>query len=239
MAPMVGIKLANGGFYPVLEESEKISKRLVLTTVRDDQTNVQIDLYRGAPESKVSSSEYIASLVLENIPPAVQGQTDIELFLSTDGKFNLSAMARETSTGEYQSLRINIESLESGDFDMPDFDLQDNDEAPELFTEEPATDTYEGGTERFLDEVQVPASYDGPEETAETAESDEADRRPLTPNPVTLTAFVLFGILILAVLLYLFFQLVKGPPNPPLEAGLAPFFFALPSGDAVRRDSIG
>jgi molecular chaperone DnaK (HSP70) len=228
---MVGIKLADGGFYPVLEEGEKISKRLVLMTVRDEQTNVQIDLYRGAPESKVSSSEYIASLVLENIPPAAQGQTDIELFLSLDDKSNLSALAREISTGEYQSLRINIESLESGDFDMPEFDSGNDDAAPELFTEEPATDSFEGGTARFLDEVRVPPSFDETESTPPHEESGEEERPAVTPHPVTLSAFVLFGLLILAVLLYLFFQLVKGSLNPPLETGMMPLLFALPLGN--------
>ena len=43
----IGIKIADGSYYPVLAEGFTGTKRLTLTTVKDDQDRVQIDLYRG------------------------------------------------------------------------------------------------------------------------------------------------------------------------------------------------
>ena len=43
----IGIKLADGSFYPILEEGTAKTYQLDLTTVKDGQTKVQIDLYRS------------------------------------------------------------------------------------------------------------------------------------------------------------------------------------------------
>ena len=43
----IGIKLADGTFYPVLEEGTPKKRMLDLTTAKDNQTKVQIDLYRS------------------------------------------------------------------------------------------------------------------------------------------------------------------------------------------------
>ena len=42
----IGIKLADGSFYPILEEGNPDTKSLELTTVLDNQTTVQVDLYK-------------------------------------------------------------------------------------------------------------------------------------------------------------------------------------------------
>ena len=46
----IGIRLADGKFYPILEDGQPVKKRLVVTTVKDDQASVQIDVYRKAEE---------------------------------------------------------------------------------------------------------------------------------------------------------------------------------------------
>ena len=64
----IGIKLADGSFYPVLSESDLVRKKLVVTTVRDNQETVQIDLYRG--EGQIAEeADYIGTLMIENIQP--------------------------------------------------------------------------------------------------------------------------------------------------------------------------
>ena len=40
----IGIKLADGSFYPILEKGKSDKKTLDLTTVTDNQTTVQVDL---------------------------------------------------------------------------------------------------------------------------------------------------------------------------------------------------
>ena len=42
----IGIKLADGTFYPLLEEGNPEKRTLDLTTVMDNQTKVQVEVYR-------------------------------------------------------------------------------------------------------------------------------------------------------------------------------------------------
>ena len=43
----IGIKLADGSFYPVLEEGAVQEKTLDLTTAHNNQTRIMVDLYRS------------------------------------------------------------------------------------------------------------------------------------------------------------------------------------------------
>ena len=43
MAAKIGIKLADGSFLPIMDEDVSASETLELTTVRDDQSSVQIN----------------------------------------------------------------------------------------------------------------------------------------------------------------------------------------------------
>ena len=40
----IGIKLADGSFYPVLEDNKPSEKQLELTTAHNNQTKVMVDL---------------------------------------------------------------------------------------------------------------------------------------------------------------------------------------------------
>lgn len=201
---MVGLKLANGDFYPIMEDDEHVTKKLVLTTVRDDQENVKIDLYRSSPDSPTTSREYIASLVLENIEIGPAGNPDIELSLSLDATHNLSVLVKDAKNGEYQSLRINIENIDYGDFDMPDLDID------------------LGQKDEGLRPEQMESEEDFPALSAAPAIPSVPDRPVpagrVRPNLIALGAFLLFGLLILAVLIYLFFFFFQGTAAPHLEA---------------------
>jgi hypothetical protein len=50
-SPQIGIKIADGSFYAILDEGLAQRKRLVLTTVKDNQESVQIDLFRSSENS--------------------------------------------------------------------------------------------------------------------------------------------------------------------------------------------
>ncbi len=121
----IGIKLANGQFYPILEDGKPARKRLVVTTVKDDQPSVQIDMYRGSGETAASAA-YIGSLVIENIPPRPKGEPDIRLELSLDEGGELLASAREEASGESQSLRVSLQALsEEEKYEIPDFEFEE------------------------------------------------------------------------------------------------------------------
>ncbi|MBU8914345.1 MAG: Hsp70 family protein [Spirochaetales bacterium] len=122
---IIAVRIANGSFVPILDTSQSTRRRLVLTTIRDNQTSVQIDLHRGADEN-MENAEYIGSLMIENIEAATKGQADVALLIGVDESGNLNATATDKNSGEYQSLSVSLESIEQGGgFDLPDFELSD------------------------------------------------------------------------------------------------------------------
>ena len=134
MASSIGIKIANGEFYPVVEENSLIRKRLILTTVHDNQPSVQIDLYRSTVKT-MTDAQYIGSLVVENIKPRPRGEPSIEMVISSNSNGDIIADAIDLDTssgGEHYVLTVSLKSLDetSRDMEMPDFELESNDEPP-------------------------------------------------------------------------------------------------------------
>ncbi len=125
---VIAVQVADGNFVPVLNTSSKTRKRLVVTTVRDNQTDVQIELYRGNNES-MEDAQYVGSLVIKNIDPAPAGEADITVLTGVDESGNLNVTATNTANGEYQSLSVSLEDLsEEGPLAMPDFAIAQDDE---------------------------------------------------------------------------------------------------------------
>ena len=134
MVSTIGLKIANGEFYSILEENSPVKKRLVLTTVHDNQRSVQIDLYKSFTRTMVDA-QYIGSLVMENIKPRPKGEPSIELVISSakDGEITADAVVLDTSVqGEHQVLSVSLKSLneDNREFDIPDFELEQNETPP-------------------------------------------------------------------------------------------------------------
>jgi len=134
MASNIGIKIANGEFYPIIEENSSLRKRLILTTVHDNQPSVQIDLFRSAGYS-MTDAQYIGSLVVENIKPRPRGEPSIEMVISSNSNGEIIAEAIDLDTsagGEHYVLTVSLKSLDetSRDMEMPDFELESNDGPP-------------------------------------------------------------------------------------------------------------
>ncbi len=205
----IGIKIADGSFYPVLEDDFTGRMKLVLTTVRDNQETVQIDLYRGDSE-KAEEADYVGSLVVENIPPAPKSDPEIEVLLGIDDNGNLEATASDILTGERQSLSASLESLESEDlYSIPDFEIE---EEGGLDLEEPA----DADGEKPADEDSLL--------TGETYPIGPVDRRKehlvkQKKSPLMLIGFVLLGLLIIAAVTYLIFKSFGGAGAPALQGG--------------------
>ena len=131
MASTIGIKIANGEFYSIVEENSQVKKRLVLTTVHDSQQSVQIDLYRSSTGT-MADAFYIGSLVLENIKPRSKGEPSIELVISSASNGNISADAVDLdASGGRQTLNVSLKSMEENlGTDLPDFEFDSNKSAP-------------------------------------------------------------------------------------------------------------
>lgn len=128
----IGIKLADSTFFPVLEEGAPASKILDLTTIRDDQTSVQINLFRNSTEN-IETAEYVGTLMIEDIAEKASGEPTIELTLTLDDENELSAEAVDLESGSRQVLTVSLETLDGENrLSLPDFDLAPIDDSLQL-----------------------------------------------------------------------------------------------------------
>jgi nucleoid-associated protein YgaU len=109
---MIGIKIADGAFFPILEENKAAKKRLVLTTAHDAQTNVQIDIYKSSSVS-MNDAIYIGTLLVENITQKKKGGPSIELVISYGEDGELSATAYDIDKPEEKNKALLIVSIPS------------------------------------------------------------------------------------------------------------------------------
>ncbi len=194
----IGIRLADGEFYPILDEDSTSRKALIVTTVKDNQPSVQIDVYRGEESSPAGENTYVGSLVVENIDPQPKGVPDIRMELGLDEEGNLTAYARDEVSGEHQTLTVSLKALDQEEiYDIPDFDLNeetvDSDEAfnPDEFPDTNAFDSEITEIDTGLDfdsstassPADEPFSMDFPEEPKEmlTMDTDALSFEDLNP----------------------------------------------------------
>lgn len=130
----IGIKLADGTFYPIMEEGSAEKKELSLTTVKDNQTTVQVDLYRSATGS-MEDAEYIDSLEIKNLVKHPNGEADISLDISLDENNELKAELHDPETGGDSTTTVTLVSRTLEQLNSPsdvtfaeadDFDLDES-----------------------------------------------------------------------------------------------------------------
>jgi LysM repeat protein len=196
----IGLKLADGSFYPVLEEGVSGRKRLVLTTVRDNQDTVQIDLYRGQG-ARANGAEFIGSLSVENIQFAPRSEPDVELIVSTDGEGGVEASAVDLPGGEkkHLSLQLGPPGVAAGQ------------------TPEPGPGETAAGLKRDSDEALL---------TGETYPIGPGDRRKehlhrRRRRPLLLVAFVVLALILIAAVAFVVFRSLDGQRVPSLFGGAA------------------
>jgi hypothetical protein len=168
----IGIRLADGRFFPIFDRTQRGRKRLVLTTVKNDQASVQIDLYRGSGQ-EMSEAEYVGTLVIQNVEEAAAGEPEISLVLGVDDTGNLNATAADEKSGEYESLSVSLESepeTESGDFELTDTDL---DFDLDLDDEEGATEAT--SLEDFPDEMELEDAFPEGAPSPQESSTEEAE----------------------------------------------------------------
>ncbi len=105
----IGIKLADGSFYPVLEDNTPSEKQLELTTAHNNQTKVMVDLYRSATCS-MEDAEYVDSLQIENLVAHPNGEAEIKFTVSLDEDNQLSAKIIDSETGNESNTTITLVS---------------------------------------------------------------------------------------------------------------------------------
>ncbi len=197
----IGIKIADGSYYPVLDEGFRGRKKLTLTTAKDGQTKVQIDLYRG-DGGEADKVEYIGSLIIENIRSASKGTADIELSLGLDEAGELSAEANDRSTGESQSFSMSLQTLAAEQtYEIPEFEVEAQPAKREPVEEQPLTgESYPVG------------------ETDRRREPLERKR----PNVFLIVLFILLGLALIGVVGWFVYRSVTGSTLIPAATTEAP-----------------
>jgi LysM repeat protein/Na+-transporting methylmalonyl-CoA/oxaloacetate decarboxylase gamma subunit len=134
VASTIGLKIANGEFYSIMDENSIVKKRLVLTTVHDKQRSVQIDLYKSFTKT-MADALYIGSLVVENIKLKPKGEPSIEMVISSTGEGDITADAIDldsSTRGEHHYLNVSLKSLDEAnrEYEIPDFELEQHESPP-------------------------------------------------------------------------------------------------------------
>lgn len=126
MASKIGIKLADGTFFPILDEDALSEQSLELTTVRENQESVQINLFKQVDETE---PEYIGSLIVEDVSTGAAGDPTINLKIKLDEEKNLSAEAVDEGSGSHQSLKVSLKNLDEASLEGLDFDFASFDDS--------------------------------------------------------------------------------------------------------------
>ena len=105
----IGIKLADGSFYPVLQENIPSEKSLDLTTAHNNQTKVMVDLYRSEL-CTMEDAEYVDSLEIDGLIAHPNGEPDISFVVSLDDENKLSAKIVDEETGSQSKTTISLVS---------------------------------------------------------------------------------------------------------------------------------
>lgn len=103
----IGIKLADGTFYPILEEGNVKTYQLDLTTVKDGQTKVQIDLYRSEKKS-MEDAEYVDTLEVSNLIPHPNGEAELHLSVGINENNELDAKVVDSETGKQSQTSVTL-----------------------------------------------------------------------------------------------------------------------------------
>jgi hypothetical protein len=148
--PTLGIKLADGTFFPVMEEDAKARKRLVLSAASSGQNHIKVEVYRGYGEGLEMPTQ-VGVLVLD--PDQDNSEGEIELFLEAKGDGNISATANHVGAESLQTFSKSLDPLPPME-EFTDFQgMENEEEGPRPDTDILADDLYNDSDLDSLDEI--------------------------------------------------------------------------------------
>lgn len=139
MTKSIGIRLADGSFYPILEDGKPQKKILELTTVSPNQEKILVHLYRS-PDSTMKDAEYMFSLKIANLAPHTKGVPTFPLTLMLDENNNLTADCSDSESGA-TATRVYLPEDQRNP--TPDYTVVNGNESS---AESPAFETHDADT---------------------------------------------------------------------------------------------
>lgn len=117
---LIGIKLADRSFFPIVSEDEPGRRRVLLSAAQDHQNRVDIVLYR-AVSAPSGTHQRIGDLSLFNLPDRAAGDSEFELIVGVDGMGHMDARVTDLTSGDSRDLAADLDDLPF-DLDEPEFD---------------------------------------------------------------------------------------------------------------------
>ena len=176
MASKIGIKLADGTFFPILDEDALSEQSLELTTVRENQESVQINLFKQVDETE---PEYIGSLIVEDVSTGAAGDPTINLKIKLDEEKNLSAEAIDEGSGSHQSLKVSLKNLDEASLDGIDFDFTSFDDSTGFESNDDDYFIKEDDALSFDDSLESQIQEDSRLHTDDEERSEKKKKMPL------------------------------------------------------------
>lgn len=156
MGKKIGIKLADGSFYPIMEDGVPQKKLMELTTVQDNQTTASIDLYRSE-SGTMEDAEYVDTVKISELVPHPGGEASMSFTIQLDENNMLSAEVVDPESGKTSATKADLVNLPSEKRNsVPDYTLSEIDgeefEEPPL-PEAPVTWSQDEEADDFNDSV--------------------------------------------------------------------------------------
>jgi hypothetical protein len=130
---MIGIRLADGSYYPILDETQRLRKRMVLGPANDDQQEVHIQFYRDDSDAFISP-EFLGSVNLQHLSPKKKDEKNISIIISINESDELEVTARDEDGGDERQLVLQTRGQGGADqnlFAGDDFSLDDDVQLPD------------------------------------------------------------------------------------------------------------
>jgi molecular chaperone DnaK len=107
----LGILVVGGYFTTIISKNTTVptSQMHLFTTSQDDQSSVRIAVLQGASE-KAIENELLGEFMLAGIRPARRGEVEIEVTFDISADGIVSVSARDTVTGQRQSITVTATS---------------------------------------------------------------------------------------------------------------------------------
>lgn len=134
---IIGLKQADGTFYPILTRGKPAKKRLQITTASDNQTAAQITLFCASDET-FSDAEYVDTLMIEGLKPHEKRSVDLDFVITLDENDELSAQVYDQESGGSTNSAVSLVTIGTNssnaedNLDISDDPLDLDSELPDL-----------------------------------------------------------------------------------------------------------
>ena len=193
----IGIKQADGSFFPILNDGGADTKTLELTTVKDDQTTVKVNLYKQYDDKE--ELEYVDTLLIQNLVPHKKEEPSFNLSIGIDDDGVLSAEVVDPETGATSDTTVSLVTLSEAQLgDTSDFGFVTDTSSDEFGATEfsmPDTNDLEvdsSDDDFSFDDNTLDADFDNELEVEDTLNSvEETDQDDFSLEDFTLDENIL------------------------------------------------